>query len=224
MALSAQALCVLGGSGIGLKDEIGVSGSSEDTRLERLIESASAQIARYCGVPSFHYESAREEDHRGYGTPILHVDKVPLLSITSIVYDPQDADETVDSDGYLLDSSEEGRIYRAAGWLWTAAAGRAIGVHYMPGTEESLYRVTFAGGYVTRNQVAIDDDLDTMTLPEDLEDACIMLASMRYRWAPRSAGVKSEKMLSWSATYRDDGGMPPEVAAMIDPWRKAVWA
>lgn len=294
MTLSAKALCVLGGAGEGLKDELGITGTSEDVRLERLIESASAAIARFCGIPSFHHESARVEDHPGFGTPILHVDKRPLLSITSIVYDPQDAASTVLASEYLIDNAAQGRIYRAGGWRWTAATGISIAEHRLPGTEESLYRVTFAGGYRTRNQVkatldgaltgaavvavVVNETIPTdtpdtgtirilldagtyreidytswtaktftiastsfvspndaadgntveitenLTLPSDLEDAATMLAALRYKWSPRDPTIASERLLSWSAKYRETGGMPPDVEGLLSPHVRPVWA
>jgi len=230
VTLSARALCKLGGDtdgNDGLKDEIGLaSDATYDARLERLIESATRQITRYCGQ-EFHYESARVDDLRGYGSPVLHVSKTPLLSIGSIVYDPNGSNETISSDNYELDSEAEGRIYRDGGWQWTAARASWMTVTAIPSTEESLYRVTYECGYKTRHQIDNLSITGSMSLPEDLEDACLMLAAMRYRWAPRNSVIKSEKLTTWSATYNgaaDSVGMPPEVAAILDGYRRPVWA
>jgi len=293
LTLSAKALCTLAL----VETELGITAGSDTTRLERIIESVSGEIAKYCGAPSFHYESARADDIRGYGTPAIHTSKRPLLSIGSIVYDPQDMNSTVDSDLYLIDNADEGRIYRDGGWIWTAAYGQYITTFPLGGTEESLYRVTYEGGYRTRNQVTgtLDGKLDgaavtsvvinetvptdtpatgtikvfrddgtltefeytswtgktftipstdfsgneaadgnavemtvNLTLPEDLEDAAIMYASMRYLWGPRNPAVISEKLGSWAATYASNKivatGMPVEVAARLGPYVRPVWA
>jgi hypothetical protein len=149
LTLSAKALCTLAL----VETELGISAGSDTLRIERLIEAASAEIAKYCGAPSFHYESARIDDLKGYGYPAIFTPKRPLLSIGSIVYDPQDAAEIIDSSEYQIDNVNQGRIYRAGGWTWSVARGQYMTSFPLPGTEESMYRVTYAGGYRTRNQV-----------------------------------------------------------------------
>lgn len=226
MALSASALCTLDD----LKTELGLSGSSEDTRLERLIEAASDAISRYC-ARSFHYEAARVDDMKGYGSVLMHLPKTPVIEIASIVFDPDGANETLDADEYRIDNAAQGRIYREGGWQWTAAMERAILLHPLPGTEASLYRVTYECGYVTANQVDLDEDLER-TLPDDLEDACLQLAALRYRWKPRDPAVAGESLMSWSAQYRGGSSgaergtaaaMPAEVAGILDAYRRVAF-
>jgi len=231
MALSHNALCLMDGTGIGLKDELGLSGTSEDTRLERLIESVSRYIARWCRVPSFHYEEDREDTMRGYGYPAIYVPKTPLISIGSVVYDPDDSAETVDSSEYFVDNGDAGRIYRENGWLWTVAYGEQIVGHPLPGTEQTLYKVTYECGYKTRNQVDNLSVSGDMTLPQDIEDAAIQLCAMRYRWKARQIGVQSERLGDWSVQYVNAGteafprpAMPPEIREMLAPFRRVVFA
>lgn len=225
MSLSAKALCKLGGDSDGndgLKDEIGLaSDSSQDAHLERLIEATSQNIIKYCSVPSFHYESARVDDVKGWGTPLLHVPKRPLLSIGSVVYDPQGSPQTVSSDDYLLDNGNQGRIYRDGGWLWTVSEGSQITTFPLPGTEESLYRVTYECGYKTRNQVDNLGESGSMTLPEEIEDACLILAASRYYRAYRDRTKSSERLGAWSASYSLSASMPPDVAMMLDEYAEA---
>ena len=226
MALSVRALCLIDETN-GLKGELGITGNAEDTRLERLVETATRSILHWCGRPEgFHHEAARAEDIKGYGTPILQAFK-KIIAITSIVYDPHDTAETVDSSLYFVDDADEGRIYRRGGWQWAVAHGRAILRHPLPGTEERIYRVTYECGFKTRNQIDNLSVAGTMDLPEDIEDACLMLAAMRHRWRPRNPGVKSEKLSKWSASYMNSGsgsGMPAEVELLLEPWRRVVWA
>lgn len=297
MTLTAKALCTLAD----LKTELGISVSTEDARLERLIEAVSSEIAGHCGVPSFHYESARVDDLKGYGLPAIHTTKRPLLSIGSIVYDPQDSATTVTASEYQIDNAKQGRIYRVGGWSWTVAYGQYMISFPLPGTEESMYRVTYAGGYRTRNQVAatlngaltgaaeiaivINETIPTdtpdtgtirilldsgtwraidytswdtktftiaatsfsdpndaasgnavevtvnLTLPADLEDAAIMLTSMRRRWSPHPLGVVSQRLDKWAVWHGGGGskfgatsGMPPEVATKLSPYERPVFA
>lgn len=225
MALSERALCELAD----LKTELGISGASEDSRLERLIESTTNAIERWCGRPyGFHYEAARVDDVKGYGTPILQVPKTPVASIGSIVYDPNDANDTVSTDNYWLDKGDQGRIYSRSGWEWSAGFIQNITVSPLPGTEEHIYRVTYACGWVTANQVTLSV-ATPRTLPYDLEDACIMLAALRYKWAPRDPSITAEKLLSWSASYGGGGGtssgiQPSQLRDVLGHYRKLVYA
>lgn len=218
MALSAYALCTVAL----VETELGLASGADDDRIERLIESASRTINRYCNRPEgFHSESARVDDVPGKGTVLLHVPKTPINSITSIVYDPSDSNDTVDSSEYAIQGDgEHGAIYREGGWRWDVAYAQAIQLHPLPGTEQFLYRVTYNGGYVTRPQGG------TMTLPHDIEDACIQLVSQRYRWNPRDAGVASERLLSWNASYRTGvaGWDIDSVAAQLAPYRRVSFA
>lgn len=226
MALSARALCTLEL----VETECGVSTGTDTARIERIIEAATRAIERFCGrSEGFHYESARVDDLKGYGTAILQAVKAPIVAITSIVYDPNDTAQTISSDDYTLDSADEGRIYRREGWNWSASWGQNILPHPLPGTEERIYRLTSECGYKTRNQIDNLAVSGTMSLPEDLEDACVMLASMRYRWGPRNTAIKSERLMGWSAAYRDPstetaGGLPPEVADMVSSYSRIVFA
>lgn len=229
MTLSSNALCTLAD----LKTELGITVTTFDTTLERMIESSTAAIEKYCGRPQgFHWETARVDNVKGFGTVILHVPKTPLLSIASIVFDPDDANDTVAATEYRIDNAQQGRIYRENGWLWTVAFGEAILTHPLPGTEESLFRVTYAGGFKTANQVGTNPPglgvTGPRTLPYDLEDACITLAALRYRWAARDPAVNSERLLSWGASYNSDRGagsiVPRDVAGVLDGYARVAWA
>ena len=170
---------------------------------------------------------------KGYGTPLIHLPKTPVLSIASIVWDPTDDNDTVPSTEYRIDDADMGRIYRDQGWQWTVSYGQDITEHPLPGTEERLFRATYACGYKTANQVAAVGDgglgvTGTRSLPHDLEDACLMLAALRYRWAPRDPAINTESLLDWSAGYsvtHGPGGLvPADVAAVLNPYRRVAFA
>jgi len=224
MSLSSRALCSLAD----LKGELSITSNSEDTRLERLIEAATSAIESYCArTEGFHYEAAREDMVRGYGSPIMHSPKTPIVSIGSIVWDPDDSNETVTSTLYAIDNARQGRIYREGGWAWTAADRTYLVSTVLPGTEQRLYQITYACGYVTQNQANLDNTL-TRNLPHALEDACIQMAGMRYRWSPADPALASEKLGSWAASYNrsgDGGGLvPASVAGVLDSYKRLVTA
>lgn len=206
-----------------LKDELGISVSTFDDTLKRYINAVSRRISEYCGR-TFYFEEAIEEYQPGHGGTALLVDRPPIVTIDSITYDGS----TVESSSYTSRDQDKkaGLIYREYGWIWTAKiAAAGVVDDRLPGTEEREYLVTYDGGYVTPKQVDDDGSL-TRTLPEDLEDACILACTMRYLQKGQNLNVKSEKSLSYSVAYGGSGNkagdgqssLPAEVRAMLAPY------
>lgn len=74
-----------------------------------------------------------------------------------------------------------------------------------------------------------DEHIGTRTLPYDLEKAAIDLSSYNYRrQGGAKAGIKSEKLLSASATYEDAStmsthrGIPTSISSVLVPYRRKV--
>lgn len=216
MALTAHALTTLAA----VKTELSISDSGSDDILTELINRASGLIEAHCDR-HFEYSAAVAEAAAGFGLTMLQVARTPLLSLTSITYDTA----TVDSDSYSIHSAGAGTIYREGGWVWTAGSLANIARDPLPGTEQKLYTVTYAGGYVTQPQVD-DDGTLTRTLPYDLEQACILAVVQSYRQLGRDRAIKSESLLKYSVSYGSPppssivggSGLPPEVEAMLNPY------
>lgn len=223
MALSAQALTTLAE----VKTELMISGSSEDSYLERLIESASARIAGYCNR-AFYWEADIAEAVAGYGHNNLIVLRAPIVSISSITY----SDSAVDADNYSVGDAEGGLIYRKDGWSWTASYRVSASPEKFPGSENKSYEVIYSGGYVTQNQVDLDGSL-TRTLPYDLEDACIEFVTSRYSARGRDRNLTSEKIGAASETYAQSSssdvsgtgkGIPDSIKGTLNVYRRAILA
>jgi hypothetical protein len=205
-----------------VKTDLGISGSSEDTKLERYIHVATDAIEKYCRR-TFSRDTAIVEKVAGFGTEKLRVARAPINSITSITYDGT----TVDSDDYKIHNANAGLIFRSGGWWWDAHLTPSAARRPLPGSEDKLYTVTYDGGWYTQPQ----DDADgavTRNLPYDIEEAAIELVRVIYLSKNRDPSVRSEKLLSWSASYGDSplvelrkGSMPSPVRRMIDAYRLA---
>jgi hypothetical protein len=192
MALSQAALTTLAR----VKTALGISGSTEDSALETIIEGASAAAVNWCGR-TFHREDDIEEKLPGYSSMFLSVSRCPIVSVSSIEYDGAE----LDSSGYEIHDAGAGMIYGLSGWVWTNAwANAPIGDVPLPGTERKLYTVTYNGGYVTPNQVALST-FSTRTLPYDLEDAIVDMVVDKYRSLGRDSSITSEKVLTGAVTY-----------------------
>jgi hypothetical protein len=200
-----------------LREELGIGSETRPSLVVRCINTASNMIENYCDT-TFGYEAARVEKQAGYGRPLMVLGKAPVLSVASVTYDGQ----TIQSSDYEIQDAEAGLLRNVSGaWCWTAAIQSGITYTPAPGTERKLYEVTYSCGYVTPAKAA-DLGLDR-TLPYDLEDACILLAAMRYHTAGRDPTLAAVKLLSHSESYRNSAhssSMPPRVVEILDKYKR----
>lgn len=212
MTLEAHALCTLAD----VKEELGITVATYDTRLERLIHAVSSSIAGYCGR-TLHYDAAISESVAGFGGPRIMLEHVPIVSITSITMDGL----TLDATDYEIEDAAAGFVRRESGWVWSARSSDNIAGDPIAGTEEREIDVVYKGGYVTAGQVTVGPPALTRTLPYDIEDATIQLVADRYR--NPSSRIASERLLSASVTYRDSD-IPQEIRAVLDRYKRLVQA
>ena len=210
MALSDGVLTLLAT----VKTELSISASTDDTYLERLIETASDMIEAYCNR-TFSYTAAIVETVRSYGFTDLRVSRMPLKTITSITLDGS----TVSSSNYTLHNANAGIIHSRYGWGWSAAVFQAAEYHGMKGTERAPYTVTYNGGFVCPAQTGTRD------LPYDIEDACIQLVAARYRSRGRDPYVTSETIGAASESRggtatAESYGLPDQVKLILNRYRR----
>jgi hypothetical protein len=178
-----------------VKDEIGITDDTADPRLQRWIDEASERIETY--LDRVLASETVRETFRLTGSPgCLRLARRPVTAIDSIDVDGV----TLASDQYEVDAAA-GLLYPISGdrrVLWCA----------------STVIVTHTAGYAS-----------VAALPRPIETACLGL--VRHRWAARDRdpmlrslaipGVATEQY--WVGAPGDDGDMPPEVAALLDPFR-----
>lgn len=219
MALNSNALCTLATA----LDELKLSSDSgaQDARVERYINAASSLIARICNR-RFERADAITENLIGRGTPFLFVERVPVLSITSVVLDGSTLAAT-DYELREVSPGVDGKLFRRSGWPAKGAAMVGPTFGELPGYEAENVVLTYSGGWVTAPQAATGGAFDgeTVTLPADLEDACVMLAATRWQSRGRDRSVSAQQNENAGYTF---GGVPvpPEVMAILDGYRR--WA
>lgn len=172
-----------------VKQELGITGSDNDSRLSALITQASSMIEAYCGRT---FESKTlTENVRGYGHgSFLRVSHAPITSITSIIIEGY----TVPASEYGIESAGAGMIY--GNWRDTAPLRYAMGQSHVAGRERRLYEVTYTGGYVVSGE--------GKNLPAAIERACIELVRGAYWMAGQDSRIKSESVDGvGSASYHD---------------------
>jgi hypothetical protein len=200
--------------------------ASTDARIEGWIEQASAVIADYIGHAL--QKGTRTEKAAGNNWPFLMTPTTPIISITSIAYG---TDSTVDSGDYEVDNADAGAIYMIGSpALRYAYAGEGVARDAVGGTERKMYTIVHVCGYVTPVQNAAGTYVgQTVTLPQAIQRACIMLVADYAARSGIGSSVKSVSLLSHSVTFADPsdgsddgefaGHIPAGVRAMLRPYR-----
>lgn len=181
-----------------VKDEIGITDDAADARLQRWIDEASERIETYLGRV-LASETARETFRLADSSGCLRLARRPVTAIASIDVDGV----TPASDQYEIDST--------AGLLYLISGEQRV--RWLACTVIVIY----TAGYVS-----------VAALPRPIETTCIGL--LRHRWAARDRdpmlrslaipGVVTEQY--WVGAAGDDGDMPPEIAALLDPFRTVM--
>ena len=141
-----------------VKARLGLSGSTHDAKLTRLINETSQQIAGegYLGRPP--WREGCTVKLAGYGNQRLYLPRWPIESVSAVTFDGS----TVDADTYAIAGEHRDHLYREDGWNWTAQRGSLLLDDRTRGTEELLYQVAFIGGWIMPGQIA-DWAADTAT-------------------------------------------------------------
>ncbi len=179
-----------------------------------LINAASSWVINECDR-AFHRGDVTE-DIPGYGLASLVVSRTPIVSVTSIAFNGTLLSDI--SDVVIEDSGLSGKLSRPGGWRWTAQTLPNITETPLPGTEQPMYQVIYRAGYITPWQVDVTNPSYPITavagatvhnLPTDLELAVIAVAqSMVEQLSWGGKNVKSERLMSWSASYNYDTAIP----------------
>jgi hypothetical protein len=157
-----------------VKADLGITVSTYDDRLRRLINAVSDHFENIAGR-IFYRDTAIVEAVPGYGYTHLRVKRAPLNSVTSIVYD---SSTTVDSGDYSILDAEAGIIEKVNGWSWTAHSVRDVSYGPLPGTERPLYAVTYDGGWYTPEQSKARGTITFTGLPGADETLVINLTTI----------------------------------------------
>jgi hypothetical protein len=203
-----------------VKDDLGLTDSTKDSVVIRMINSASSAIENYCRRT---FGRATEtQTLRGSGTHELALARTPLVSITSVAFDG----ETDSSGNYKIHDADAGLVWKDSTWIpeppwYPGASGFPV-----VGAGERLYSVVYVGGYILPKDGKADG---TTTLPADLEEACILTAVSQYRNRGGDRRVTSKALGDASVAYggintaigRGLGGIiPDEAVFMLAPYRR----
>jgi hypothetical protein len=188
-----------------VKDELGVTDNTIDTKLGRYINQASGMIAEYCNrvfAIETVTETMRNGPRRSYSLSnpwhgqqqSLILQRYPVISIVSLA----ENDILLDPSAYEVDAAngEIQRLDNSQYSLWSA----------------SKITITYSAGFTLPTG-----------LPSGIERACIMLVKQFAASGDRDPMVQSERSDGVGSTqfFNASGtGLPPEVEGLISIHRK----
>lgn len=196
--------------------------SAGDAALPGLITAASELLANHLGY-QLHRRTGIEEACRGGGMR-LFLKAGAVQSIASITCYGQVRDVAT----YVLEDDVKGVVLAySIPWPFTGRTGG--GVAEAPTFRENTGNivVSFTAGWVTPGQVALNGAL-TRTLPQSLEEACLVVVTAWYREAGKNPNVTSMTTGNASIGFGGDsirGGraaLPLNAQAMVARYRKHV--
>ena len=161
-----------------VKTLAGITDTTQDARLELIINNVSSQIATYC-QRQFKKNTYTGEILPPSNRQLLILRNWPVVSVTSITQDGQAITD------YTLESkyAESGFLYRESGWM-----GRGI---YRSVLTDDLVamahniQVTYVAGFLLPGDVGYIAG-DPASLPLDLQYACEMMTLALYMQARRN--------------------------------------
>ncbi len=224
MALRPNALVTLA-DGLAEMSLTTDSGGAVDRRMWRYINAASQAIATYCHR-KFERATVVAERYPAAGGPRLALKRIPIVSLTSIVID----EATIDSTEYTIEDYDAGLVYMRSRLPWQGMRRSGIAQDIQPGTEEPDVIATYDGGFVTGPQAAAGGAYagQPITLPADLEQACLELVAT-YAGSQGAAGaIVSESIGDASVAYRLEGvteteaGIPKHVRGKLNKYKRPV--
>lgn len=193
MALAANALTTL----TEVKTYLEIDDTSQDSFLERLINSISDFVEEYCNR-SFG-KSDYTEDYHGDGDKKLFLNQYPVNSVTKVTLNN---DEVTD---YKIIG--ERTLHRDKTWI---------------SKRDEYYniQVEYNAGYVLPKD---DTTEEPRTLPYDLEDVVIEMVAMKY-WAKldERKGLKDQDQGKVSYSYITDKDLLPEHRTVLQRYKKLV--
>lgn len=188
MALIAGAMTTLAD----VKALLGITDTTQDTRLEMLINNASATIAAACDRV-FTRSTYTAETHPGTNRQLLVLNQWPIVSVTS-VYTGTTLMASTEYEMKPQDASM-GVIYKSNGWNQNTTF--ATGLTLDTWATDRDYSVTYVSGYYMPNDVTVapaDPHYvtgDAASLPLDLVNLCnTLVASQNLAWKYQAMGLK----------------------------------
>lgn len=217
MALSTQALTTIAN----VKTYLDISDTSQDSKIEQLINSVSDDIASRCNRVFLSAE--RTEKLTGNGRQTLLLTYYPITDVKSVTANDTALTEATDFD--VL--ADEGSLLKIEGVWPKIESYQMLRPPYIPELpyvdENSIKRnieVVYTAGYILPYQAASGETPVVPTLPYDIEMACIkMIAADINRKG--SEHEKSENLGPLQSAFLDSD-YSDSVLSVLERYKRPV--
>ena len=170
----------------------------QDPFIATLITRASQAISQYCRRVFAKEEVT--ETIPGTDTARMFLERVPLISVTSVTYDG----DAVDAADYAIERHERGTLLMEDKWT-LSTYGDDIG--------KPDWAIRYYAGWVLPNHSGTRD------LPHDVEQACIETVKTWYHARCRDQSLRTEEIVdAWQGTYSGHA-LPMIAKELLNPWR-----
>ncbi len=189
------------------KSFLDITTSDEDTLIERLVNSATDFIEKYCGR-RFKKTEYSNELYDGSGSTKLLLKQYPVDSASDFVLEKRNSIDNNDS--------------------WSEIDSEDYFVHWDKGIIENVrdifykypqhYRISYSAGYDYNNSDSFLSDVGAA----DLEYACWKLVSSLYDEIGTNGGIQSESLGDYSVSYMKTTMADEELKSILDNYKKPV--
>ena len=195
-----------------VKTELEITSTDDDAFIDTLIDQASDLCVMHTGR-TFHRQTVTET-LPGSGTPLLVLNRLPIVSITSATNNGS----TVSSTAYSVDDADAGILFKNDGWK--RATLSLFHVERHPTAEGKRdWSIQYAAGYVTPEEAASTGSTLARTLPFDLERACVDTVKSLYLRRGEDSRIKKQAVDATAETINNNTPLPPSAMRMLERWR-----
>jgi hypothetical protein len=203
-----------------VKSVLGVTGTSDDAYLDKLITRAGGWAEDYVGYP-LGSPQVYQETVPAYGSPALVVSRTPVRAVLRL-FDSTATGEATEycSTDFRIEDADAGLIMFTDDSIpgWTARQQTEIVDRYLPGTETRPWLIEYEAGFVGAGGTTATCGGTTSTgrtLPGAIEDAVIERVVAQYE---RRGPLASKKVGEISVSYREQSVDPAE--ALLERYRR----
>lgn len=186
----------------------GITGTSDDTRLQVLLDSAHAAVRRYCGRDlSNGFEAATRTEDYLVETYEMQLNEFPLTSITSIKH--YNLDNTL---GDAIASTEYFIELDTGVVRWNGANNNRIFI-------DTYNNLGVSNNWNWRpNFQRVQVVYVTGAPPADIKTALYRMVDGLYASIRKDMGIASQSLGGWSVTYASPDVAAKAQASLLDPF------
>jgi hypothetical protein len=204
-----------------VKTLLGITDSTQDARLELIVNACSRRIEQYCGRTFA--RASLTETYTPSGRQLLILRNYPIVSVSSVV---DQGNTLVQGTDYIFspEYANSGFLYRENGWNGPTVNRDFLTTDTVAGKRTII--VTYVAGYYLPADLGYVAGAST-SLPFDLNYACARLACSDFVLARQgnfgglTAMSEGGLSYSWGTPITNNAsGISQEVAGMLNKYKR----